>query len=238
MSPDLQTLIALQEFDGRIQRLEAEAGRLPKKLEEIQQALKEAGRTLELLKQRNDTTRKDLRAKEKDLEVAAAKRTKTEARLWEVKTNKEYSAVLLEIEEIKQEKAKTEEEILALMESQERLTVDLREAETRMKTREEQAREDEGRVRKKLGEVEGELAIVRAERQSRAKEIPAGLLGSYERILKARGGVAIASVSTTAVCGACRVTIRPQAIQELRTTGDLMLCESCGRYLYWQEPPA
>ena len=236
MSPDLQALIDLQEFDARILRLETEAARLPKQIEAIQQALKDAGRALEMLKQRSDATRKDLRTKEKDLEVASAKRTKTEARLWEVKTNKEYSAVLLEIEEIKQEKAKTEEEILALMESHERLSVDLREAETRLKTREEQAREDEARVRKKLGEVEGELSVVRAERQSRAREIPANLLASYERILKARGGVAVAAVGVAAICGACRVTIRPQAMQELRTTGDLMLCESCGRYLYWNEP--
>ena len=238
MSPELQTLIDLQEFDARIQRLEADAARLPKQIEAIQQALKDAGRTLDMLKQRNDTSRKDLRLKEKDLEVAAAKRTKAEGRLWEVKTNKEYSAVLLEIEEIKQEKAKTEEEILALMESQERLTVDLREAETRLKTREEQAREDEAKVKKKLAEVEGELGVVRAERQSRAREISVSLLSSYERILKARGGTAVAAVGVAAVCGACRVTIRPQAMQELRTTGDLMLCESCGRYLYWQEPPA
>lgn len=237
MTPDLQTLIELQEYDTRIARLDAEAARLPKQIDAIQTALKDASRTLELLKTRFETGRKDLRTKEKDLEVAAAKRTKSEARLWEVKTNKEYSAVLLEIEEIKQEKSKTEEEILALMEMQERLTADLREAESRMKAREEQAREDEAKVRKKLGEVETELAIVRAERQSRAKGLPASLLSSYERILKARGGVAVAVVTASQICGACRVTIRPQAMQELRTTGDLMLCESCGRYLYWQETP-
>jgi hypothetical protein len=238
VSPELQTLIDLQEFDTRIGRLEGEAARLPTQIETIQQALKEAGRALELLKQRFDATRKELRTKEKDLEVTAAKRTKTEARLWEVKTNKEYSAVLLEIEEIKQEKSKTEEEILALMETQERLTVDVREAETRLKTREEQAREDEARVRRKLAEVEGELAAVRAERQSRAREVGPGVLSSYERILKARGGIAVAAVGAGPVCGACRVSIRPQAMQELRASRDLTLCENCGRYLYWQEPPA
>ena len=238
MSPELQTLIDLQDYDARIARLDAEAARLPKHIEAIQQALKEAGRTLETLKQRFDTTRKDLRTKEKDLEVVAAKRSKTEARLWEVKTNKEYSAVLLEIEEIKQEKSTTEEEILSLMEAQERLTGDVREAETRLKTREEQAREDEARVRKKLAEVDGELAVLRVERQTRAKELAPSVLASYERILKARGGVAVTAVGAGPVCGACRVSIRPQAMQELRTTGDLMLCESCGRYLYWQEPPA
>ncbi len=236
MDPQLQTLIDLQGHDARISALEAEAARLPRQIESLQASLAEAKKQLETIKARVDTTRKELRAKEKDLEVIAAKRAKLEARLYEVKTNKEYSAALLEIEESKQEKAKTEEEILGLMELQERLGVETRDAETRFKTREEQARQDEAVVRKKLAAVEAELGGKRAERNGRAKDIPPGLLGDYERLLRARNGVAVASVGANAFCGGCRVSIRPQAIQELRSGMTVMMrCESCGRYLYWQE---
>ena len=231
----LQTLIDLQGFDAKIAGLESEAARLPRQIETLQTALAEAKKTVETIKTKVDSTRKDLRTKEKDLEVANVKRQKLEARLYEVKTNKEYSAVLLEIEEAKQEKAKTEEDILGLMEMQERLAVDIKDAEQRFKTREEQARQDEAAVRKKLATVEQELGIVRAQRASRAKELPVGVLASYDRILKARGGVAVAAVSAAGVCGGCRVGIRPQALQELRGATGLMVCESCGRYLYWQE---
>jgi predicted nucleic acid-binding Zn-ribbon protein len=236
VSPELQTLIDLQELDSRIARLDAEAARLPREIEAIRKGLAETSRTVEQLRVRFDATRKELRVKEKDLEVTSAKRAKTESRLYEVKTNKEYSAVLLEIEEIKQVKAQAEEEVLALMEVQERLAAEMRDGEARLKSREAEARQDEGTVQKKLEAVEAELAVLRAERQSRARELVPPLLSSYERILRARGGVAVASVNSAAVCGACRVAIRPQAIQELRAAADLMLCESCGRYLYWQEP--
>ena len=236
MDPQLQTLIELQGYDARISALEAEAGRLPRQIESIQASLAEAKKQMETVKGRVDSTRKELRAKEKDLEVIAAKRAKLEARLYEVKTNKEYSAALLEIEESKQEKAKTEEEILALMELQERLGVEAREAEQRFKSREEQARQDEAVVRQKLEAVQAELAGVRGERNGRARDLPPGLLSDYERLLRARGGVAVAAVSAASVCGGCRVTIRPQAIQELRSaTTPMMRCESCGRYLYWHE---
>jgi predicted nucleic acid-binding Zn-ribbon protein len=231
----LQTLIDLQGLDGRIAGLETEAARLPRQIEALHAALAEAKKAVETIKAKVDSTRKDLRTKEKDLEVANVKRQKLEAKLYEVKTNKEYSAVLLEIEEAKQEKAKTEEEILGLMETQERLAVEIKEAEQRLKTREEQARQDEGVVRKKLATVEQELATVRGQRASRAKELPVGVLASYDRILKARGGIAVAAVSAAGVCGGCRMSIRPQAVQELRAGAGLMLCESCGRYLYWQE---
>ena len=235
MDSQLQTLIELQGFDAKIAGLESEAARLPRQIEAIQTALTEARKAVEMVKGKLDATRKDLRTREKDLEVANVKRQKLEAKLYEVKTNKEYSAVLLEIEEAKQEKAKTEEDILTLMEMHERLGVEIKDAELRFKTREEQAKQDEAVVRKKLGAVEQELHGQRAERQSRAKELPASLLASYDRISKARGGVAVAAVTPAAVCGGCRVGIRPQAMQELRTSAALMVCESCGRYLHWQE---
>jgi uncharacterized protein len=213
---ELKTLIQLQEHDSRLARLETEAGA-----------------AVEGTKSKVDTARKNLRAKEKDLEVVAAKRSKADAHLWEVKTNKEYSAVLVEIEDIKQEKARTEEEILAIMEMQERLAAEIREAEARLKAREEQGGQDEASIRQQLAAVEAELSGVRAERATLARDVPPAVLGDYERILRARGGLAIAPV-TTGVCGGCRVTIRPQALQELRSA-TLMRCESCGRYLYYSE---
>jgi predicted nucleic acid-binding Zn-ribbon protein len=235
VEPQLLTLIDLQGFDTRIAALEADAARLPKQIEAIHAALAEAKSSLDLIKQKADATRKDLRSKEKDLEVTTAKRSKAESRLWEVKNNTEYSAVLSEIENIKQEKARGEEEILGLMELQERLAAESREAETRLKGREDQARQEEAVVRKKLEAVESQLTTVRAERDTRARDLPRPLLADYSKILKARAGVAVARVNSTAICGGCRVAIRPQAIQELKAAHTLMLCESCGRYLYWQE---
>ncbi len=236
MDAQLLTLIDLQGFDTRLAALEAEAARLPKQIEAFHAALAEAKKTLDAVKLKADTTRKDLRTKEKDLEVVTAKRAKAEGRLWEVKNNTEYSAVLSEIEAIKQEKAKGEEEILGLMELQERLTAEGREAESRLKAREEQAHQEEAVVRKKLAAVEAELAGLRADRHSRAQALPRPLLADYEKILKARSGIAVASVTASAVCSGCRVSIRPQAIQELKAAQAPMLCENCGRYLYWQEP--
>jgi uncharacterized protein len=231
----LLTLIDLQGFDTRLAALDAEAARLPRQIEAIQASLAEAKKAAEAIKVKTDAARKDLRTKEKDLEVVTGKRTKAEGRLWEVKNNVEYSAVLSEIEAIKQEKARGEEEILALMELQEKLAVEGREADSRLKAREEQAKQDEAVVRKKLAAVESELASLRADRNSRAKELPRPLLADYEKILKARGGIAVASVNSSAVCGGCRMAIRPQAIQELKAARAPMLCENCGRYLYWQE---
>ncbi len=232
---ELDTLVHLQEFDTRIAGLEGEATRLPRQIEALHASLAEARKTVETLKGRLDTARKEMRAREKDLDDIAVKRAKSESRLYEVKTNTEYSAVLAEIETIKRQKAQVEEEILGLMERQEALQGEIREAEQRLRTREEQAGRDEQTLREKLAVVEKDLEGVRGERVSLARDLPRGTLGDYERILKARAGLGIAPVDVAGICGGCRMTIRPQAIQELRQNQMLLHCESCGRFLYWKE---
>ena len=233
MDQKLQTLISLQAIDSRIAALEADAARLPQEIAAIHAGIEDAKQQVEQAKARLDAARKDQRAKEKDLEVVQGKRSKTEARLYEVKTNKEYSAVLIEIEDIKQEKGRMEEEVLVLMEAQERLTGDIREAEARFKQRETEGRSREATAKELLRVVEADLAAVRTERKELAGQLPGPILADYDRILRARGGLALVPVTKPNFCGACRMTITPQRLQELRAQASLIPCESCGRYLYW-----
>jgi hypothetical protein len=229
----LKTLIDLQGVDTRIAAHEAEAARLPKEIAAIHAEIETAKKDVDAGKARLDAAKKDQRTREKDLEVVQAKRSKTEGRLYEVKTNKEYSAVLAEIEEIKQEKGRVEEEILVLMESQERLTADIKDAEGRFKSRETQGKQEEAALQEKLRAVEVDLALVRTERAELARQLPAPVLADYDKLLKARGGLALAQVVKPNLCGGCRMTVTPQRLQELRAQSALLPCESCGRYLYW-----
>jgi predicted nucleic acid-binding Zn-ribbon protein len=229
----LKTLIDLQGVDTRIAAHEAEAARLPKEIAAVHAAVEAARKEVEGSRARLDAARKEQRTREKDLEVVQAKRSKTEARLYEVKTNKEYSAVLAEIEEIKQEKGRVEEEILVLMETQERLAADIRDSEARFKAREAEGKQEEAQLREKLRGVEADLALVRTERAELTKQLPAPVLADYDKLLKARGGLALAQVMKPNLCGGCRMTVTPQRLQELRAQTALLPCESCGRYLYW-----
>ena len=233
MDAQLKTLIDLQGVDTRIAAHEAEAARLPKEIAAIHAEIETAKKDVDAGKARLDAAKKDQRTREKDLEVVQAKRSKTEGRLYEVKTNKEYSAVLAEIEEIKQEKGRVEEEILVLMESQERLTADIKDAEGRYKTRETQGKQEETALQERLRAVEADLALVRTERAELARQLPAPVLADYDKLLKARGGLALAQVVKPNLCGGCRMTVTPQRLQELRAQSALLPCESCGRYLYW-----
>jgi predicted nucleic acid-binding Zn-ribbon protein len=230
----LKTLIDLQTFDTRIAGLEGEAAKLPKEIEALRARIAEAKKTVDTAKAGLDATRKETRAREKDLEDNQVKRQKFEGQLYQVKTNKEYSAVLAEIEEVKQQKSKIEEEILTLMERQERLAGEIKDAEGGLKAAESEGAVAEKQLRERLAAVEAELGGVKGERASVARGLPANVLTDYDRLLRARSGLAIVPVLKPNLCGACRMTVTPQRLQELRAQNALLACESCGRYLYWQ----
>jgi predicted nucleic acid-binding Zn-ribbon protein len=232
MDAQLRTLIDLQAVDSRIAALEADVAKLPVQIAAIHAAVDEARKSVDTAKARLDAARKNQRAREKDLEDNRVKRQKYEGQLYQVKTNKEYSAVLVEIEEVKQEKSRIEEDILALMETQERLASDVKEAETAWREREREGKAEEATLAETLRGVETQLAVVRAERAGLVTGLSQNVLADYDKIRRHRG-VAVVEVTKPNSCGGCRVTITPQRLQELRQQNALIHCESCGRYLHW-----
>ena len=236
MDPHLQRLQELQGLDTRIVGLERKLEAIPARLQAVQDGLQRTKTAAEAVRAKVDQIKKDIRGKEKDVEVQRSQRAKLEAKLYEVKTNKEYSAVLSEIETSKVEKGRLEEEILALMEVGERLTPDLTETEVRLRRQAEEAQAQERAATEELRALEADLQVVRAERESFAQDIPRDLLGQYTRLLKGRGGLAVALVGTNGICGGCRVSLTPQRFQEVRQSTQILVCESCGRILYFQQP--
>lgn len=234
MDPNLQRLHELQGLDTRIAGLERKIHAIPVRVQAIRDTLRDARATVDGLRARLDATRKEIRAKEKELDFQASQRAKCEAKLYEVKTNKEYSAVLAEIEALKVEKGRLEEEVLALMEVQERLSGEIRDAEGRLRQREEESAREEAAAASELRTLETELAGVRGERDSLARDVPRDLLVQYERLLRGRAGLAVVVIGPSRTCSGCRVTLTPQRFQEVRHSSQIHTCESCGRILYYQ----
>ncbi len=216
MDSQLQRLQELQVLDSRIAGLERKLEAIPVRIQAINDTLRQARAAVEAVRTKLDGTRKEIRAKEKDLDYQASQRKKLEAKLYEVKTNKEYSAVLAEIETLKAEKGRMEEEILALMELQERLGRELAEAEARLRPQEAETRAQEAAATEELRALEVDVEGARSEREGVARDVPRDLLAQYTRLLRQRGGLAVALVGSNGICSGCRVTLTPQRFQEVR----------------------
>lgn len=49
-------------------------------------------------------------------------------------------------------------------------------------------------------------------------------------------GIALSPV-TDDFCSMCHMRIRPQVLNELKEAKKLIICEACGRILYWKQRP-
>ena len=234
MDSNLQRLQELQVLDSRVAGLERKLEAIPTRIHGIRDGLQQAKASIEAIRAKLDGARKDIRTKEKELEYQAAQRKKLEAKLYEVKTNKEYSAVLAEIESAKVEKDRIEEEILALMELQERLGREVVEADARLRPQEAEAKVQEAAATEELRALEVDVEAARSERESVVRDVPRDVLVQYARLLKGRAGLAVALVGSNGICSGCRVTLTPQRFNEVRQSSQILVCENCGRFLYYQ----
>jgi len=233
MDPNLQRLQELQVLDSRVAGFERKLEAIPGRIQTIRDGLQQAKGSVDAIRAKLDGARKDMRTKEKELEYQGAQRKKLEAKLYEVKTNKEYSAALAEIEGAKVEKNRLEEEILGLMELQERLGREVVDGDARLRPQEAEAKVQEAAAAEELRALEVDLEAARSEREGVAREVPRDLLAQYARLLKGRAGLAVALVGSNGICSGCRVTLTPQRFNEVRQSSKILVCENCGRFLYY-----
>lgn len=232
MRNQLEKLIVLQTIDLRVLQMEREKSQIPQSIASLEEDLRREEEKFRLAKETLEKLQKDRRKKEKDLEEEVDKVKKAEARVLEIKTNKEYQAVLKEIESAKKLNRQREEEILDLLEkleeSQKRITRGEKELEEKRKEMERQV----SGLRQKESSFEQEMAGNVQQKEQKEKEIPPPLLSRYRMLAEKRQGIAVARV-VQGVCQACHMNLRPQLYIELQKQDSLILCPNCNRILFW-----
>ena len=112
MQKVLETLIHLQKIDKQLQHLEAERGDLPQKVEELNSQVNDAKRDLNNKIEKKESLTSEKASLDNDVVLLSEQLKKYKVQLYQVKTNKEYDAITLEIET--NEKSKEEKEFRSL----------------------------------------------------------------------------------------------------------------------------
>ncbi len=233
MREQLERLVALQTVDLKIQEMERVKGEIPQRIVSLEGDFrKEEEKTLG---ERTELERlqKQRRQKEKDLEEEVERVKKAEARVFEIKTNKEYQAVLKEIENAKKLNRQREEEILGILERIEEMQKQLGKGEKNLETKRKAVQQEVAELELQAASFADEMAGEVQQRERREKEISPDLLSKYRRLLEKRQGVAVAKVQN-GVCHACNMNLRPQLYIELQKQESLIICPNCSRILFWE----
>jgi predicted nucleic acid-binding Zn-ribbon protein len=174
--------------------------------------------------------------KEKELELASKEEQlkKQQIQLYQLKTNKEYSAMLKEIEGIKADISLQEDKILELMDKIEKKQNELTQAKQNFAKEEQEFNTQKNKIELRIKEIEERLATLEIQRKEVSKDIKPEILTQYERILKNRDGLAIVKVNNHA-CAGCNMTLPPQMINLIKMYERIICCEICQRMLYLEE---
>ena len=231
MTDQIETLRKLQTVDAQLYRLRIEQEQKPLALERLKQAVAEQQAKAQGLEAKLKTLQVKQKEKEIDLSTKEANAKKLQLQLFQVKTNKEYSALQHEIAQSKADASLLEEDILKVMDSIEQAAREHREQLAVVAKAQANLREQETRVGQELTALEGELTTLQAQRETVVPLVKPPTLSVYERVLANREGLAMVPLLQES-CGGCHMVQPPQVINEVHLKAKLVTCESCSRILY------
>ncbi len=226
----LQKLWEYQGLDREIAELEKCVLAIPKTMEAIEEEIKNARSEqvrLENLKKDLESERK---RHESEIEAERERMRKTVGKQVEVKTNKEYSALLQEIDGIKEKIDLMETQILEVMEEGEVMGVKINEGAAQLQEREGEADSRKKAKQVELTGLEERLTGLQNDRKYLARDIDDDWVVNYNRI-KASRGWAVSPLSENS-CGGCHQLLWPQLVHEIKHSNEIKTCPHCMRILY------
>lgn len=227
-------LIDLQALDGQIYILNKEKLAMPGRLRLIDEMLesKKLG-----IKQAEDSLKNiQLRLKEKEgsLQQKEDQIKKLQGQLYTLKTNKEYSTMLTEIEGLKADNSSTEEDVIRLMDEIELTKKKISDEKEIFKKEEANSQKEKEAINLKVKEIESRLSELNEKRCGISPKIEKQIISRYEKILKNKDGLAIVHIEDGS-CGGCHMNLPPQVISEVKLREDIIVCGNCLRILYIED---
>lgn len=234
MRQKLERLLELQDTEVEIERLNAVLDAVPEKLAALdakQHSLQEA---YEKEKESMADLKKRYRDMESDVQTNTARMSKSQNNLTAVKTNKEYQALLKEIDDFKEKNSAIEDEMIACLEQMESAEKDLAEKGETLKQLRFQIKAEMDTIEREAVEDRQRLEAVRKARQQLDGDVDATLKADYERVKKIVKTRVVVPV-LNAVCQGCHLNIPPQMFNELQRGDQLKFCPHCDRIIYWND---
>ena len=222
------SLLLLADTEAAVLALDRERTRIPQAIAEAEARSAAAVAAVKEARDQLDAAEKQRRAHESAAQDWTVKRDKLHGQSAVVKTNKEYTTLLHEIEAHSKKIGECEDAILEAMET-------IEASGAALKQREAAARAVEQEVKKAAAELGAELAAVEAQLAARVDERKALLaaLGPhvealYAHVLKTkRNGIARIEHAS---CAGCHRALPPEVINRVKA-GEVHACGSCHRIL-------
>lgn len=186
-------------------------------------------------RKRSDELELDLRTSEEHVE-------KLRVDLNGAKTNKEYATLLTQINSLRADNAKVEDEGLTVIAEIDALKQQITEFETLIATEEQKLTAVQESSKDEIAKLDSMIADLQAKRDEAAAKVPPASLAIFERIASQYDGEAMAQVEVsgrkqpyTYCCGGCYMSLNAEHANALKSHDAIRQCDNCQRILYLDE---
>ncbi len=230
----IEQLVALQRIDSEIIELNRELDTAPREVQVLEAEFDDLDQQNQQLLEKVNHLKEQESRLALEIEEDSLRIKKSKNKLMMVSNNKEYHAMMREMDNLEKTNRIREEERLALAEELQRQNEAM--AELGSQISEVKARLDSKRsnLQARLDKNLQRLDELKRQRKEAGLSVPAPVFGRYEFIRSRLAAPVIVRVKD-GVCDGCHISIPPQSYNELQKGEQILSCPNCQRLIYWCE---
>jgi len=240
MASPLETIIELQEALDLLESAESQLEDIPEWMRDLDAEYQERKGQIDGLEQEAEEATAARREAEAGISDAQEKLRRYQKQINEVTTQREYGALLQEIDTVKTQVASLEEQAFSSMERADAANKALAEQREGFSDLDSRYQVELGKWEQEKPGIAEEARKLGERVQVLRERVPRGLLSQFERIRARNGGQALAAIrridrhrgQAMWHCAACNYNVRPQVLVDIQDRGALIQCDSCKRILF------
>jgi len=237
MGPVLNGLKKLQSVENRLRAAKAKLARCRRNVVIQENQVRTSQNALEAKKEEIQLTQVQYDRLELDLKSRDEEIAKLRAALNSAKTNKEYAAVLTQLNTTKADNSKNETHILDLLKDIEADEAECREIEKQIEEQKQQLEKTRVESAELATKYEEEIQQIQKEWDQEAKNIPPEPLETFKRVADTYDGQAVTPIEQpdnkkgAYSCGGCFMGITAESVNKLMSKDEIIRCPNCTRIL-------
>ena len=225
-------LYEIQKIDLGIRDVQKRLDEIPKDLRALESKTGDLKHEHDKNRLERDALSREIKTVEDNVAAENQKLKKWEARLNEIRNQREYLALSREIEGGKRQNREAEERVQELKKRLGELEKKLGDIQSQVSTQEGEASSERGKVDNDVNAVKEKLVSETARREQLVPKVPRPLLTKYDSIRAKRLGIGIVPV-VGGLCQGCNMRIPPQLFNILQRGLTVEQCPSCQRIIFW-----
>jgi len=226
-------MIQLQKLDNNIHEVSLFLESIPTRISSIDDKIKESEQIVEIAKNELEQNQKNRRDLESDVQSMKDRLAKYKSQLNTVRTNLEYRSLLKEIDAGQKKIDSLEEDIISEMMAADELDEKIREAEQESAKTGETLSKKKDEINRSKDDQDKDMVKLHRQKEDLLPLISSDSINLYSKLAKNLEGVAMSPVKGE-FCSMCFMRIRPQMLNEIKARSETILCENCGRILYYE----